>query len=99
LEVREILHKIKIRVVNLACWELFDEQAEDYKQNILGPESALRVSVEAGITLGWEHYTGLKGLNLGINTFGESAPGTDVAMHFGITPKAVAESIQQRLNS
>ena len=99
LEAMEILKDINVRVVNLVCWELFDEQDEDYRKNVLGPESSLRVSIEAGITLGWEHYTGLNGLNLGINTFGESAPGKDIAKHFGITSEAVAESIQQHLES
>ena len=49
--------------------------------------------------MGWEHYTGLNGLNIGINTFGESAPGNDVARHFSITPEAVAECIRKKLNS
>ena len=88
---------MKIRVVNLACWELFDEQDDDYRNNILGPSSALRVSVEAGITIGWEHYTGINGLNLGINTFGESAPGEKVAEYFGMTPRCVSKAIQNRL--
>ena len=98
LESMKLLKDIKVRVVNLPCWELFDEQSEDYRQNILGPQSALRVSLEAGITTGWEHYTGLDGINIGINTFGESAPGKEVASHFGITPEAVAECINQRFN-
>jgi len=99
LEARDMLKDVEVRVVNLACWELFDEQNDEYRQNILGPDSALRVSVEAGITIGWEHYTGIKGLNLGINTFGESAPGVDVAKHFGITPESVYQAIYNRLNS
>jgi transketolase len=99
LESMELLNKVKVRVVNLPCWEIFDEQSEDYRENVLGSQSALRVSLEAGITMGWEHYTGLNGLNLGINRFGESAPGKDVANHFGITPQAVAKKIQSRLDS
>ena len=99
LEAAEKLFDYKVRVVNIGCWELFDEQSLEYRQSVLGDESALRVSIEAGITLGWEHYTGLNGLNIGINTFGESAPGGDVADHFGITPEKVVAKIQQRLNS
>ena len=98
LEAMELLKDVKARVVNLPCWELFDEQGETYNQEVLGPKSALRVSVEAGITMGWERYTGLNGLNLGINTFGMSGPGDQVAGHFGITPETVAECIRQRLN-
>jgi transketolase len=97
LEVKDMLSEVKIRVVNLPCWELFDEQNNDYRQNVLGPSSSLRVSIEAGITNGWEHYTGLNGLNIGINTFGKSAPGNDVAKYFGINPENVSASIKGRL--
>ena len=97
LEVQGILKEVNFRVVNLGCWELFDEQSEDYRLEVLGPQSALRISIEAGITIGWEHYTGLNGLNLGIDAFGESAPGNDVADHFGITPEKVAERIRNHL--
>ncbi len=98
LEAMKLLKDVKVRVVNLPCWEIFDEQNNEYRQNILGPQSSLRVSVEAGITIGWEHYTGLNGLNIGINTFGHSAPGKVVAQHFGITPETVTEYIRQRLD-
>ena len=97
LKVQEILKNVKVRVVNLGCWELFDEQPEDYHHEVLGPQSALRVSVEAGVTTGWEHYTGLNGLNIGVDTFGESAPGNEVAEHFGLTPEKVAERIRKHL--
>ncbi|SVD77263.1 uncharacterized protein METZ01_LOCUS430117, partial [marine metagenome] len=86
-----------IRVVNLGCWELFDEQTNIYRHEVLGPESALRVSIEAGITTGWEHYTGLNGLNIGIDTFGESAPGNEVADHFGLIPEKIADRIRNHL--
>lgn len=99
LEVAEKLTNYKVRVVNLGCWELFDEQTEEYRQSVLGDETALRVSLEAGITLGWEHFTGMNGLNIGINTFGESAPGGEVANHFGLIPEKVADKIQKHINS
>ena len=57
----------------------------------------LIVSIEAGITNGWQKYTGRQGLNIGINTFGESAPGKDVAEHFGLTPKNIHTKIINRL--
>ncbi len=98
LEAAEKISEYKVRVVNMGCWELFDEQSLEYRQSVLGDESALRVSIEAGVTLGWEHYTGLNGLNIGINTFGESAPGGEVADHFGITPGKVADKIKKFIN-
>ncbi len=98
LEAAEKISENKVRVVNMGCWELFDEQSLEYRQSVLGDDSALRVSIEAGVTLGWEHYTGLNGLNIGINTFGESAPGGEVADHFGITPEKVADKIQKYIN-
>jgi transketolase len=48
--------------------------------------------------MGWERYTGLNGLNFGINTFGKSAAGAEVAKYFGITPENVAGGIRQRFN-
>ena len=95
----ELSVKLKVRVVNIPCWELFDEQPEDYRISVLGPDSALKVSLEAGITLGWEHYTGIGGLNIGIDSFGESAPGAEVARHFGLTAESVVNKIQKHLNS
>ena len=70
LEVREILSQYQIRVVNLACWELFEEQSVDYKKSVIGSSSALKISIEAGVTIGWQKYTGTKGLNFGIDRFG-----------------------------
>tara|TARA_B100001741_G_C16448167_1_gene549028 strand:- start:42 stop:1049 length:1008 start_codon:yes stop_codon:yes gene_type:complete len=97
LEVAEKITNKNIKVVNMACWELFDEQSQDYRDSVLDNNSALRVSIEAGITLGWEHYTGLNGLNIGIDTFGESAPGNEVADHFGLTPDKCIDLILAKL--
>ena len=94
LEVKNILNNLNVRVVNLGCWELFEEQSDEYRQDILGDQSILRVSIEAGVTTGWEKYTGLNGINIGINNFGESAPGDQVAEHFGLNPDKIASKIQ-----
>lgn len=99
LEAKELLHEFNIRVINLPCWELFDEQPEEYKSSIMNHENAFLVSVESGITAGWEKYTGRFGLNIGINRFGESAPGSDVADFFGFTPKKVADKIKAAYNN
>ena len=94
------LTSLNIKVVNLACWELFEDQDSSYKNNVLKcGTNTLIVSVEAGITDGWQKYTGRNGLNIGINTFGESAPGKVVAEHFKLTPEGVADKIKHRMDT
>ena len=90
--------KYNVKVINMFCWELFEEQNNEYKDNVLSAsDNSLLVSVEAGITDGWQKYTGRNGLNIGINTFGESAPGEEVAEHFGITTQNIYNKITERL--
>ena len=73
---------------------------DKYKENVLKcSDNTLIVSVEAGITDGWQKYTGRNGLNIGINTFGESAPGKEVAEHFGLTPEGVVSKIKHRMDN
>jgi transketolase len=81
----------RVRVVNMASWELFDEQAEEYRRSVLPPEVGKRMSVEAGITMGWERYVGLQGLKQGIDHFGASAPWKVIAEKWGFTAEGVAE--------
>ncbi|WBX83428.1 transketolase [Sphingosinicella microcystinivorans] len=83
-------------VVSMPCWELFDLQGADYQAGIL-PEDALIVSVEAGTTIGWERYTGRKGLRLGIDRFGASAPAEALFEKFGLTADAIAKTVRGRL--
>ncbi len=83
---------VPTRVVNLACWELFDEQALDYRRQVL-PAGVPRVSVEAGITLGWERYVGLEGASVGIDRYGLSAPGAQAAQALGLTTEAVVQAV------
>ena len=100
LETKEMLSKKghSVKVVNLSCWELFDEQSNEYKNDVLKCNNdTLLVSIEAGITDGWQKYTGRNGLNVGINTFGESGPGSEVAQHFGITSKNLYEKIINKM--
>ena len=100
LEVAKMLSDLNIKVVNLACWELFEDQDSSYKENVLKcTNNTLIVSVEAGITDGWQKYTGRNGLNIGINTFGESAPGKVVAEHFKLTPEGVVYKIKHRMDT
>lgn len=84
-----------IRVVSLPCWELFDEQDDAYQTHIMSLEAKRRISIEAGVTLGWQRFTGLNGLNIGVDTFGLSAPGDALATHFGLTPAQVVDRIRK----
>jgi transketolase len=83
-------------VVSMPCTELFDAQPAEYREDILPDVSnreILRVSIEAGTTFGWERYTGLHGLRIGIDRFGVSAPAKDAYQFFRLTPEAVAERV------
>jgi len=84
-------------VVSMVCTELFDEQDEAYRADLL-PDDALIVSVEAASTFGWQRYTGSGGLNIGIDTFGGSAPAKDLFAHFGFTTEAIVSKITSQLN-
>jgi transketolase len=81
LEAREALQKegMPTRVVSMPCWELFEEQAEDYREEVLPKSVTARLSIEAGARLGWDRYVGPQGDCVCIDRFGASAPG-DVAM-------------------
>jgi transketolase len=85
-------------VVSMPCTERFDAQPAEYRNGILPEDSSiLRVSIEAGTTFGWERYTGLHGLRIGIDRFGVSATAKDAYNFFNITPEAVAERVIQTL--
>ncbi len=83
-------------VVSMPCTERFDAQPREYREDILPDVSnreILRVSIEAGTTFGWERYTGLHGLRIGIDRFGVSAPAKDAYAFFGLTPDKVVTRI------
>jgi len=84
-------------VVSMPCTELFDAQSEAYKNDLLGGDDVLRVSIEAGTTFGWERYTGLNGMNFGINSFGASAPISDLYDHFGLTADKITPQISSKI--
>ncbi|WP_338445993.1 transketolase [Pelagerythrobacter marensis] len=83
-------------VVSMPCMELFAAQDEAYRSEIL-PADALKVSIEAGSTLGWERYTGTDGLQIGLDRFGASAPAGDLFEKFGFTAEAIVPQIKARL--
>ncbi len=87
-------------VVSMPCTEAFDAQPAAYREDILPDVSnreILRVSIEAGTTFGWERYTGLHGLRIGIDRFGASAPAVDLYEHFGLTAPKITERVLAHL--
>lgn len=86
-----------VRVVSMPCIEIFNNQPEEYKNQILPNRRCLKVSLEAGITQGWQAYTGTTGLNIGIDHYGSSAPGSVLAEEFGFTPDKVYKKINSHL--
>jgi len=84
-------------VLSMPCAELFDAQSDAYKMDILGGHGILRVSIEAGTTIGWERYTGLDGMRFGIDSFGASAPIEDLYGYFGLTVDAITPQIIEKI--
>ena len=78
---------VKARVVSMPCWSLFDRQTDQYRAAVF-PDGVPRVSIEAGVTLGWSRYADL---SIGIERFGESAPGDVVLDKLGINPTNLVE--------
>ncbi|MCM3629910.1 transketolase [Paenibacillus glycanilyticus] len=88
---------ISVRVVAMPSRELFDRQSEAYKQSVLPDSVTKRITIEAGISLGWDRYAGKDGKVLSIDTFGASGPGTAVMEYFGFSTKNVV-SLAKALN-
>ena len=86
---------ISVAVVSMPCWELFAQQDEAYRAQVLG--SALRIGVEAASSFGWERWLGNDGMFIGLDTFGASAPIEVLYKHFGITPEAITAAVKRRL--
>jgi transketolase len=95
LAVADKLKPQKIRVVSMPCWELYEEQPQSYKDELLPPAVAKRVTIEAGTTLGWHKYAGSKGLVIGLDHYGASAPAEVLAVEYGFTPEAVLKKVQE----
>jgi len=97
LEAQEKLagEGIQTAVVSMPCWEAFDDQDDTYRASVLG--TAPRVAVEAAVQLGWEKYIGDQGGFVGMDSFGASAPATELYDHFGITADAVAAAVKARI--
>ena len=88
----------KVRVVSLPSWEIFDRQSQEYRDSVLPPQVTARLAVEAGIKLGWEHYVGLSGKMIGMETFGASAPGPVLYEKFGFTSAGIIAAAKEMLS-
>ena len=98
LKVQEKLkqNNIDSKVVSMPCMELFDKQPENFRKDIID-EDSLIVTLEAGSILPWQKYIKNKGINLGLDKFGKSAPYKDVYNHFGLSEENITDLIQKKL--
>ncbi|MFN2142786.1 MAG: transketolase [Candidatus Promineifilaceae bacterium] len=88
---------VAARVVSMPSWELFAKQTAEYRESVLPPHIPARVSVEAGVTIGWKNYVGDQGVAIGLDRFGASAPYKKVYEELGITAEAVATAAEALL--
>ena len=97
LAARELLLKegVRVRVVSMPCWETFAAQESQYREAVLPASITARVSVEAGATFGWCRWIGDRGIAIGIDRFGASAPGEVNLEKFGFTGEHIAEVVRQ----
>jgi len=86
---------MRVRVVSMPSWELFDQQPESYHNDVLPPSTTVRVAVEAGVGMGWERYLGCHGGFVGMKGYGASAPYEIAYRNFGITAEAVIEAVRR----
>lgn len=95
LDAAELLlaEGVDARVVSMPCLQLFEKQEMSYKEAIFPKDVQKRVSVEMGLTLGWDRYIGANGLAVGIDRFGESGPGDEVMAHFGFEKQQLKAKI------
>ncbi len=82
---------IPTRVVSMPCWEFFETQPKEYRDEVLPPDVRARLSIEAGVTLGWERYVGDGGGSIGVDRYGASAPGEIVMKEYGFTVEHVVK--------
>jgi transketolase len=90
--------QIDVRVVSMPCVEQFVKQEPSYKEAIFPNDVKKRVSIEMGLTLGWERFIGTKGISIGIDRFGESGPGDDVMSHLGFDKTALKQRLIRYYN-
>jgi transketolase len=99
LEARDELEAggIGARVVSMPCWELFDRQPPEYREEVLPRAVKARIAVEQASTLGWDRYVGDGGAVIGMHTFGASAPLKQLLTNFGFTPEHLSQVARERV--
>ena len=90
---------IHARVVSMPSWELFEKQDQAYRETVLPPSVKKRISIEAGSTLGWAKYTTHEGVAIGIDQYGESAPGKALLQEFGFSADNVVKHAKKMMES
>jgi transketolase len=88
---------VKARVVSMPSRELYEQQDKAYRDSVLPPDCRRRVAVEQASTIGWARYTGFDGVNIGMHTFGASAPLKELVVKFGFTPDNVYAAAKAQL--
>ena len=88
---------LKVRVVSMPSWELFERQPEKYRRKILPPSCKMRLVVEAGRSMGWEKYAGSKGRIFGLDHFGASAPYKVLAKEYGFTTENIVRIVKEMM--
>lgn len=94
LDVANALEKRgkSVRVISMPCWEIFEKQDEGYKDSLL-KNSGIRVSIEAAVSFGWQRWIGENGIAISVETFGESAPLSDLQQEFGFNVDAILDRL------
>jgi transketolase len=87
----------RVRVVSFPSWELFAAQPQAYRDQVLPPNITARISIEAGVTTGWQRWVGLQGVAMGVDHFGASAPYKTIYKEFGLTVEDVVAHAQALL--
>jgi transketolase len=89
--------RVRSRVVSMPSWDIFEEQSQSYRDQVLPPAVTARVAVEQGSILGWDRYVGAAGRIIGMKTFGASAPLKELQRKFGFEPERVVEVAMEAL--
>lgn len=90
---------VNVRLVSFPSWELFAHQEADYRNSVLPHTVTARLAVEAGVTFGWERWVGERGIVMGVDRFGASAPYEEIYRHFGLTVEQIIERSQRLVRS